>query len=95
MENEQKKQYTFTPKINQPLSNKRNNNNISNISKTSNQYHNQSKINKRKKIPAFKRLYDESKNKKVRQEERVKQEIEKIKKIHLKFPKIIIVIQGK
>ena len=78
LENEQKEQYTFSPKINQPLSNKRNNSNMTNISKTSSQ--NQSMISKRKKIPAFKRLYDESKNKKVRQEERVKQEIEKIKK---------------
>ena len=82
LENEQKEQYTFSPKINQPLSNKRNNNNMSNISKTSSHTHNQnqSKINKRKKIPAFKRLYDESKNKKVRQQERVQQEIDKIKK---------------
>ena len=79
LENEEKQQLTFSPNINQPLNNKRNNinNSSSNISKTSNQ--NENILNKRKKIPAFKRLYNESKDKKLRQEKRVKQEIEKIK----------------
>ena len=79
LENEEKQQFTFSPNINQPLNNKRNNinNSSSNISKTSNQ--NENILNKRKKIPAFKRLYNESKDKKLRQEKRVKQEIEKIK----------------
>ena len=74
LENEQKEQCTFTPKINKSFNTKKNNN----ISKTSSQ--NQSMINKRKKIPAYKRLYNDNKDKKLRQEERLKQEVEKIKK---------------
>ena len=79
LEDEQKQQYTFSPKINEPLNNnKRNNTNVSIISKNSSQ--NQSIISKRKKIPAYKRLYEENKNKQIRQEERVKQEMNKIKR---------------
>jgi len=79
LEDEQKQQYTFSPKINEPLNNnKRNNNNSSIISKNSSQ--NQSITSKRNKIPAYKRLYEENKNKQIRQEERVKQEMNKIKR---------------
>ena len=83
LENDHKLQYTFNPKINDSSSiNKRNNSNnnntLSNISKTSS--HNQSMISKRNKIPAYKRLYDDNKDKIIRQEERIKQEMEKIKK---------------
>ena len=79
LENEQREQCTFTPKINQSFNTKRNNNTINNsISKTSSQ--NQSMISKRKKIPAYKRLYNDNIDKKLRQEERLKQEVEKIKK---------------
>jgi len=59
LENEQKEQCTFTPKINKSFNTKKNNN----ISKTSSQ--NQSMINKRKKIPAYKRLYNDNKDKKI------------------------------
>ena len=96
IEEEQKQQFTFTPKINEITynnSNKynkrninslNNNNNytISNISKNSTI--NQSMISKNntnsKKIPAYKRLYNENKNKLIRQEKREKEELEKIKK---------------
>jgi hypothetical protein len=77
LENDQKLHYTFNPKINNSSIN--NNNNTSfNASKATS--HNQSMISKRNKIPAFKRLYDDNKDKILRQEERVKQEMEKIKK---------------
>ena len=93
LEEEQKQQFTFSPKINEFNSynnNKRNtinnstsNNNytISNTSKTSTI--NQSVISKNnnsKKIPVYKRLYDDNKNKLIRKEQREKEELEKIKK---------------
>ena len=94
LEEEQKQQFTFSPKINEFNSynnnNKRNtinsstsNNNytISNTSKTSTI--NQSVISKNnnsKKIPVHKRLYDDNKNKLLRKEQREKEELEKIKK---------------
>ena len=98
IEEEQKQQFTFTPKINEitynnsnkynkrninSLNNNNNNNyTISNISKNSTI--NQSMISKNntnsKKIPAYKRLYNENKNKLIRQEKREKEELEKIKK---------------
>ena len=91
IEEEQKQQFTFTPKINEfiynNVNNKRNiniNNNaytITNLSKNSTI--NQSMIsrnNNGKKIPAYKRLYNENKNKLMRQEQREKEEMEKIKK---------------
>ena len=99
LEEEQKQQFTFTPKINEfsyynnnNINNKRNininNNNytLSNFSKTSTI--NQSIINKKhnsKKIPVYKRLYNENKNKLERQEQREKEEMEKIKKNTSKF----------
>ena len=98
LEEEKKQQFTFTPKINEftyynnsIINNKRNfnmNNNytISNISKTSTI--NQSVISKNnnsKKIPVYKRLYNENKNKLIRQEQREKEEMEKIKKNSSKF----------
>ena len=95
IEEEQKQQFTFTPKINEFTYNntnnfnKRNINNIinnnytiSNMSKNSTI--NQSILSKTntnsKKIPAYKRLYNENKNKLIRQERREKEELEKIKK---------------
>ena len=97
IEEEQKQQFTFTPKINEithnnsnnynkrninSLNNNNNNYTISNISKNSTI--NQSMISKNntnsKKIPAYKRLYNENKNKLIRQEKREKEELEKIKK---------------
>ena len=95
IEEEQKQQFTFTPKINEFTYNntnnfnKRNINNIinnnytvSNMSKNSTI--NQSILSKtntnNKKIPAYKRLYNENKNKLIRQERREKEELEKIKK---------------
>ena len=72
LEKDQKQQYTFSPKINESFNN--NNNNSKSTSK------NQSTISKRKKIPAYKRLYNENKFKKIRQEERVKEEMDKIRK---------------
>ena len=96
IEEEQKQQFTFTPKINKitynnsdnynkrninSLNNNNNNYTISNISKNSTI--NQSMISKNntsKKIPAYKRLYNENKNKLIRQEKREKEELEKIKK---------------
>ena len=78
IEKEQKLQFTFSPKINEPPINKRDDNSISNNSKTISL--NQSTISKRKKIPVYKRLYNDNKDKKLRQEERVKEDIEKIKK---------------
>ena len=78
IEKEQKLQFTFSPKINEPPINKRDDNSISNNSKTISL--NQSTISKRKKIPVYKRLYNDNKDKKLRQEERVKEEIQKIKK---------------
>ena len=91
LEEEQKEQFTFTPKINEfnyynnNINNKRNINNnnytYSNMSKTSTV--NQSVISKKnnnKKIPVYKRLYNENKNKLIRQEQREKEELEKIKK---------------
>ena len=72
LEIEQKQQFTFSPKINETF------NNNSNNSKATSQ--NQSTISKRKKIPAYKRLYNENKFKKIRQEERIKEEMDKIRK---------------
>ena len=74
LENVQKQQFTFSPSINK----NNNNNSLLNKSRTSSQ--NQSKLSKKNKIPAYKRLYDENKDKKKRQEERVNLEIEKIRK---------------
>ena len=80
LEKDHKHQYTFTPKINESYINinKRNYNTNSNVSKASSQ--NESMISKRNKIPAYKRLYNDNKDKMIRQEERVKQEMENIKK---------------
>ena len=78
LEKEQKLQFTFSPKINEPTSNKRDNNSISNNSITISL--NQSIISKRKKIPVYKRLYNDNKDKKLCKEERVKEEVEKIRK---------------
>ena len=78
LDKEQKLQFTFSPKINEPLSNKRKDNSISIKNKNISQ--NQSAINKRKKIPAHKRLYNDNKDKKIRQELREREEIEKIKR---------------
>ena len=78
LENEEKQQFTFSPKINTSINKNRNNNIISNKSKTSNPIQNM--LSKKKKIPAYKRLYDENRDKKIRQEARVNLEIEKIRK---------------
>ena len=95
IEEEQKQQFTFTPKINEFTYNNTNNFNkrninsiinnnytVSNMSKNSTI--NQSMLSKTntnsKKIPAYKRLYNENKNKLIRQERREKEELEKIKK---------------
>jgi hypothetical protein len=91
IEEEKKQQFTFTPKINQiNYNNKRNNimlnnnNNYTitnNLSKNSTLNHSAiSKNNTNKKIPAYKRLYNENKNKLIRQEQRQKEELDKIKK---------------
>ena len=82
LEKEQKLQYTFSPKINEPQSNKKNDNPISNSSKATSV--NQSTISKRKKIPVYKRLYNDNIGKKLLQEERVKEQIEKIRKNSIK-----------
>jgi len=95
IEEEQKQQFTFTPKINEVTYNNTNNFNkrninsiinnnytVSNLSKNStiNQsMHSKTNTNS-KKIPAYKRLYNENKNKLIRQEKREKEELEKIKK---------------
>ena len=93
LEEEQKQQFTFTPKINEfihnniinrrniNINNINNNYTVSNLSKNSTI--NQSMIsrnNNSKKTPVYKRLYNENKNKLMRQEQREKQEMEKIKK---------------
>ena len=95
IEEEQKQQFTFSPKINEFIynntnnCNKRNINNINNNNYTmsnmsKNSTINQSMLSKtntnNKKIPAYKRLYNENKNKIIRQKEREKEELEKIKK---------------
>ena len=77
LEDSQKQQFTFSPKINESPNNKKNNN-LSSISKNSSQ--NYISVSKRKRIPVFKRLYNDNKFKLQRQEQRVKQEMEKIKK---------------
>ena len=91
LEEEQKQQFTFIPKINEfnynnnNINNRRNINNInnytiSNLSKTSSINQSMISKNNNKNIPVYKRLYDENKNKLIRQEQREKEEIEKLKK---------------
>ena len=87
IEEEQKQQFTFSPKINEFIynntnnCNKRNINNINNNNYTmsnmsKNSTINQSMLSKtntnNKKIPAYKRLYNENKNKIIRQKEKKK-----------------------
>ena len=91
LEEEQKEEFTFAPKINDfnyynnTTNNKRvfsNNFTVSNISKNSTI--NNSMINNRnklsKKIPVYKRLYNDNKNKMIKKQQREKEELEKIKK---------------
>ena len=92
LEEEQKEEFTFAPKIsdfnyynNTTNNNKRvfsNNFTVSNISKNSTI--NNSMINIRnklnKKIPVYKRLYNDNKNKMIKKQQREKEELEKIKK---------------
>ena len=92
LEEEQKEEFTFVPKINDfnyynntTNNNKRvfsNNFTASNISKNSTI--NNSMINNRnklsKKIPVYKRLYNDNKNKMIKKQQREKEELEKIKK---------------
>ena len=91
LEEEQKEEFTFVPKINDfnyynnTTNNKRvfsNNFTVSNISKNSTI--NNSMINNRnklsKKIPVYKRLYNDNKNKMIKKQQREKEELEKIKK---------------
>ena len=92
LEEEQKEEFTFAPKIsdfnyynNTTNNNKRvfsNNFTVSNISKNSTI--NNSMINNRnklsKKIPVYKRLYNDNKNKMIKKQQREKEELEKIKK---------------
>ena len=92
LEEEQKEEFTFVPKINDfnyynntTNNNKRvfsNNFTVSNISKNSTI--NNSMINNRnklsKKIPVYKRLYNDNKNKMIKKQQREKEELEKIKK---------------
>ena len=92
LEEEQKEEFTFAPKINDfnyynntTNNNKRvfsNNFTVSNISKNSTI--NNSMINNRnklsKKIPVYKRLYNDNKNKMIKKQQREKEELEKIKK---------------
>ncbi len=90
LEEEQKQQFTFIPKINEfnynnNINNRRNINNsnnytISNLSKTSTINQSMISKNNNKRIPVYKRLYNENKNKLIRQEKREKEEMEKIKK---------------
>ena len=90
LEEEQKQQFTFIPKINEfnynnNINNRRNINDsnnytISNLSKTSTINQSMISKNNNKRIPVYKRLYNENKNKLIRQEKREKEEMEKIKK---------------
>ena len=95
IEEEQKQQFTFSPKINEFIYNNTNNYNKRNINNINNNNYTMSNMSKNstinqsmlsktntnnKKIPAYKRLYNENKNKIIRQKEREKEELEKIKK---------------
>ena len=92
LEEEQKHQFTFSPKINEfnyynntTTNNKRTMSKyytLSNISKNSAINHSMinNKNNNSKKIPVYKRLYNENKNKIIRKEQKEKETLEKIKK---------------
>ena len=84
LEEEQKQQYTFSPKINDPNNSGRKNNyyidSISNYSTVNKNKVSKNSKNNRHQIPVFKRLYNENKNKIIRQERREKEEMDKIRK---------------
>ena len=92
LEEEQKHQFTFAPKINEfnyynntTTNNKRTMSKfytVSNISKNPAINHSMinNKNNNSKKIPVYKRLYNENKNKIIRKEQKEKETLEKIKK---------------
>ena len=84
LEEEQKQQYTFSPKINDPNNSGRKNNyyidSISNYSTVNKNKVSKNSKNNRHQIPVYKRLYNENKNKLLRQERREKEEIDKIRK---------------
>ena len=83
LEDVRKLQFTFSPKINQKQNNKKNKNKSSfgdNSSINRSSIQNQSGYDKKKNIPVYKRLYNDNKDKKIRQEKRIEKEMEKIKK---------------
>ena len=84
LEEEQKQQYTFSPKINDPNNSGRKNNyyidSISNYSTMNKNKVSKNSKNNRHQIPVYKRLYNENKNKIIRQERREKEEMDKIRK---------------
>jgi len=84
LEEEQKQQYTFSPKINDPNNSGRKNNyyidSISNYSTMNKNKVSKNSKNNRHQIPVYKRLYNENKNKLLRQERREKEEMDKIRK---------------
>lgn len=84
LEEEQKQQYTFSPKINDPNNSGRKNNyyidSISNYSTLNKNKVSKNSKNNRHQIPVYKRLYNENKNKLLRQERREKEEMDKIRK---------------
>ena len=84
LEEEQKQQYTFSPKINDPNNSGRKNNyyidSISNYSTVNKNKVSKNSKNNRHQIPVYKRLYNENKNKLLRQERREKEEMDKIRK---------------
>ena len=84
LEEEQKQQYTFSPKINDPNNSGRKNNyyidSISNYSTVNKNKVSKNSKNNRHQIPVYKRLYNENKNKIIRQERREKEEMDKIRK---------------
>ena len=84
LEEEQKQQYTFSPKINDPNNSGRKNNyyidSISNYSTVNKNKVSKNSKNNRHQIPVYKRLYNENKNKLLRKERREKEEMDKIRK---------------
>ena len=84
LEEEQKQQYTFSPKINDPNNSGRKNNyyidSISNYSTVNKNKVSKNSKNNRHQIPVYKRIYNENKNKLLRQERREKEEMDKIRK---------------
>ena len=84
LEEEQKQQYTFSPKINDPNNSGRKNNyyidSISNYSTVNKNKVSKNSKNNRHQIPVYKRLYNENKNKLLRKERREKEEMDKNRK---------------